>query len=155
MNLCAPTRKSDTYPENCSPPGLRWVQKTCVNTGCWNTWDQMDFSFTHTDTHDGIGCVWNCGVCVLGSDSVLSRHIRMWTPGLLSPLHLNRSSSMSPWPWFSRRVSPRCPWLSILKSRYKKSSLWINLRKFWINQSQLFVSQKGTINPFDVITQNP
>ena len=46
-------------------------------------------SFKHTDTHDGPGRTWNCSVCALGYDSMLSKQIQMLTPGLLGLLHLN------------------------------------------------------------------
>ncbi len=52
-------------------------------------------SFKNTDAHDGPGRTWNYSVCVLGYDSVLSKHIQMLNPGLLDFLHLNIPSYLA------------------------------------------------------------
>jgi hypothetical protein len=51
-----------------------------------NSWT---YSFKHADTHDGPGRTRKWSVCALGYDSVLSKHIQMLTPGLLTLLHVN------------------------------------------------------------------
>ncbi len=48
--------------------------------------DHCDWSFTHTETHSGLGCVCNIKVCAPSSDLMLRQHILLF----------NSSSTRSP-----------------------------------------------------------
>ncbi len=62
--------------------------------------------------------LWNCSVCALGYDSMLSKHIQMLTPGLLALLHVNIPSCLpcAPISWESSDVEWK--WL------YHTHSVW-------------------------------
>ena len=66
--------------------------------------DHCNWSFTHAETHSGLGCMCNMKVCVLGSDSMLVEHILLFNS------------------WPSRSPSCDQPLLPRLHSTFRKRS---------------------------------
>jgi hypothetical protein len=61
-------------------------------------------TFKDADWRDGPGRTWKCSVCALDYKSVLSKHIQMLTPGILTFLHLNMPSYLVSSPFLKRRT---------------------------------------------------
>jgi hypothetical protein len=61
-------------------------------------------TFKDADGHDGPGRTSKCSVCALDYKSVLSKHIQMLTPGILTFLHLNIPSYLVSSPFLERRT---------------------------------------------------
>jgi hypothetical protein len=54
------------------------VRSTDPSDFVGSSYDHCNWSFTHPETHSGLGCVWNMKVCALGSDTMLREHILLF-----------------------------------------------------------------------------